>query len=402
MNAHKFFSETIPETLVWNRGIAGNRDHRRVDNSGLGLQGSTDVYMIVATKSSLLEKEITPILREPMFYPKMSAWCFFGHDRQIARSSVSATPHAKMAPKVFKIAPEPDVVIVLVDPLVNARSLKEPIVGFPGRTISQSTCDNESVTTTSVGYLTPKTEATVTEGTLAQTESYVIPEGSVYYHVFLGCLKAAISFFRKLQNFDMLHVFPDGQIYITATNMDETALLNILYIIHFRNNLVPREVSLEQLARTAVLVDHFHYHEAVQIVSDIWCQHVKSVTNLPHAAARTQILQIYVALVFCQEDWFNQATQRAKLYSKRFNPGHIRFAHRGSHWMPQLLTESGHNYFLGQSVDDAMKEVEGFAQPVVWSGSKFANHNCGFTTVKKDYKVYVEGALLEDYQNGIA
>jgi hypothetical protein len=184
--------------------------------------------------------------------------------------------------------------------------------------------DDESVSTISVDCATPRTDDMENisldcffDAAQAEIEAKcsIVPEGSFHYHVSLGCLKAASPRFRTLKNLEPSYAFPDGKIYIIAHNMDETAFLHLLNIIHFRNILVVREIGLEQLARTAILVRYLNCAEAVQMFSDIWCDNVEVCTSVPNRVSRTLMLHICVALVFRRHGWFEDAINAASLHS---------------------------------------------------------------------------------------
>ncbi|RYP62552.1 hypothetical protein DL771_009682 [Monosporascus sp. 5C6A] len=58
-------------------------------------------------------------------------------------------------------------------------------------------------------------------------------------------------------------VTSDGCRYIHTEEWDPNALLVLMQIIHGRNWGIPRSVSLEMLAKIAVLVDYYKCHEAL-------------------------------------------------------------------------------------------------------------------------------------------
>ncbi|KAI1370165.1 hypothetical protein F4677DRAFT_458078 [Hypoxylon crocopeplum] len=102
---------------------------------------------------------------------------------------------------------------------------------------------------------------------------------------------------------------PDGCRCVDAEDWDEDAMLILMQVIHGRNHQVPRSVTLEMLARIAVLVDYYKCHEAVTIWSDMWINALRR--TLPATCNRDLILWILVALVFEQQSLFNAATKVA-------------------------------------------------------------------------------------------
>ncbi|RYC54365.1 hypothetical protein CHU98_g11841 [Xylaria longipes] len=108
-------------------------------------------------------------------------------------------------------------------------------------------------------------------------------------------------------------ISPDGHRSICAEDWDGTALLILMQVIHGRCYSVPRLMSLEMLAKIAVLVDYYQCHEVIKIWSDIWIE--KLACSIPKTCTRELLLWILIAFVFEQKDLFAEATKVAIEYS---------------------------------------------------------------------------------------
>ncbi|KAI1139120.1 hypothetical protein F5Y05DRAFT_403713 [Hypoxylon sp. FL0543] len=105
-------------------------------------------------------------------------------------------------------------------------------------------------------------------------------------------------------------IHSDGCRHVEAQDWDENAMVILMQVIHGLNRKVPRSVTLEMLAKIAVLVDYYKCHEAVMLWSDIWIDELKKIP-LPTEVNRELILWILVAYVFGKEDLFKNATKVA-------------------------------------------------------------------------------------------
>ncbi len=127
---------------------------------------------------------------------------------------------------------------------------------------------------------------------------------------------------------------PDGRVHIPLEDLDETAVIIVMNIIHryvqlatsfinetkvitqasSRGSRVPRTLDLETLAKIAVFVDRYKCFDAVEVYVDRWI--AKLQARLPTTTDdRSLILWAFVAYTFHQEEIFELATQRAILHS---------------------------------------------------------------------------------------
>jgi hypothetical protein len=74
---------------------------------------------------------------------------------------------------------------------------------------------------------------------------------------------------------------------------------------------MPRRVSLELLAKIAVLVDYYGCYEAVEVFAELWLQELKSQRQLPAHVSRELVLWLCVSWVFGDADTFTSVTSTA-------------------------------------------------------------------------------------------
>ncbi|KAH8883524.1 hypothetical protein GQ53DRAFT_752983 [Thozetella sp. PMI_491] len=100
-------------------------------------------------------------------------------------------------------------------------------------------------------------------------------------------------------------------IEITAAEWDTEALLIVMNIIHGHVRRVPRSISLEMLAKIAVLVDYYKCYEVVELFSDCWIESLVKQQLLPQEHDRDLVLWLTVAWVFSQDTLFTNVSKLA-------------------------------------------------------------------------------------------
>jgi hypothetical protein len=113
----------------------------------------------------------------------------------------------------------------------------------------------------------------------------------------------------------------DNRHHITAECWDEEAFLILLNIFHLRVRKIPATVSLEMLAKIAVLVDYYELDGAEVMERELnsWIDAVRRIDPLPDSYCRDLMLWICVARVFAMDEEFRRATMVAAKGSQ----GHI-------------------------------------------------------------------------------
>jgi hypothetical protein len=125
-------------------------------------------------------------------------------------------------------------------------------------------------------------------------------------------LMLASPYFKKALNGPWEESAPDTadhRLYISAEDWDPQAFLILMHIIHGRNGQVPRSVSLELLAKIAVLVDYYECYEAVEVFAEIWLRQLKE--QVPKKINRELILWLCVSWIFSAADIFTAVTKTA-------------------------------------------------------------------------------------------
>lgn len=100
-----------------------------------------------------------------------------------------------------------------------------------------------------------------------------------------------------------------GSVEITADSWDLEALLILLRIIHCQHHNVPRQLSLELLAKVAVLSDYYDCQAVLGIFSDIWIPKLKE--TIPTTYSRNLMLWLWISWFFKLSTQFRQVTSVA-------------------------------------------------------------------------------------------
>ncbi|KAL1612291.1 hypothetical protein SLS60_000515 [Paraconiothyrium brasiliense] len=137
-------------------------------------------------------------------------------------------------------------------------------------------------------------------------------EASVLYYVSSRHLILASTWFRRAlvteKWAESKRNEKDGLIHIEADDWDSNAFLIFLNIIHLQNRKVPREISMDDLAKIAVFVDYYECAEAVEPFTNMWKEHLTTADPVPATYCRNLTLWICSAWVFEWKDQFNEAT----------------------------------------------------------------------------------------------
>ncbi|KAL5042065.1 hypothetical protein BDW71DRAFT_200860 [Aspergillus fruticulosus] len=119
----------------------------------------------------------------------------------------------------------------------------------------------------------------------------------VFKKILTGGWKESVTYLRK------------GSVEITAESWDLEALLVLLRSIHCQNHHMPRKLTLEMLAKVAVLADYYDCREAIDILGHIWINALEEA--IPLTYCRDLILWLWVSWFFQLPAHFKQATSTA-------------------------------------------------------------------------------------------
>lgn len=95
---------------------------------------------------------------------------------------------------------------------------------------------------------------------------------------------------------------------------DPDALRILMDIMHGRTRKVPKSISLEMLAKIAVLVDYYQCLEVVEVWVNMWIEPLK--ITAPKRYSRDTILWMCISWVFRQRVLFQAATSAALMHSR--------------------------------------------------------------------------------------
>ncbi|KAJ0103737.1 hypothetical protein J7T55_011007 [Diaporthe amygdali] len=101
----------------------------------------------------------------------------------------------------------------------------------------------------------------------------------------------------------------DGLRHIEASDWDDQALLLLMRVRHGLNREVPRKITLEMLAKIAVLVDYYDCHEAVELAVNMWIDAFKD--SRPLDCNRDLPLWLLISSTFRQPETFRSITKTA-------------------------------------------------------------------------------------------
>lgn len=164
-------------------------------------------------------------------------------------------------------------------PVVKEPAVKEPAVEESAKTGFICELPNES-------YIRIQVSA-----------KHLILASPVFKKIITGSWKESITYLQK------------GSVEINAEGWDTEALLILLRVIHCQYNSVPRKMTLEMLAKVAVLVDYYRCNEAMSICTDIWIGSLEE--KIPTGYSRDLILWLWVSWIFQLSAQFKEATSTA-------------------------------------------------------------------------------------------
>lgn len=137
-------------------------------------------------------------------------------------------------------------------------------------------------------------------------------EEGIRFQVCAGNLKSASPWFNRALNKDVWMESSrnpeDGWFRITAQDWDEEAFVILMNVLHLRNHKVPRTLTLQMLAKFALLVDYYECNESVDLAVSIWVADLRVKAPIPKTYCRDLILWIWISWTFKLSDLFKQAT----------------------------------------------------------------------------------------------
>lgn len=167
-------------------------------------------------------------------------------------------------------------------------------------------CEKE--TTPSYAMMNDAEDLKPVSKTLTETAA----EGRIQFRVCAGNLMSASPWFNRVltkngwmeSNWD-----PEVRWFrIAAEDWDEEALVILMNVFHLRNHRVPRAITLEMLAKIAVLADYYECSDSIQLFVDIWLADLQQRAPIPMTYCRDLILWLWISWALRLSETFEQVT----------------------------------------------------------------------------------------------
>ncbi|KAJ5585246.1 uncharacterized protein N7459_005046 [Penicillium hispanicum] len=154
----------------------------------------------------------------------------------------------------------------------------------------------------------PAYKKAATEGNFAELEvcscfriqvsaKHLMFSSPVFKRILAGGWKESITYFQK------------GSVEVTAESWDIEALMILLKAIHGQFYHIPKKLSLEMLAKVAVIADYYDCKEALHFLKDMWITNTEE--DIPTTASRDLILWLWIAWFFQLPSEFKSTTSIA-------------------------------------------------------------------------------------------
>lgn len=103
-----------------------------------------------------------------------------------------------------------------------------------------------------------------------------------------------------------------GLVEVPAEGRDSEALLNIIRAMHRQYSLIPKKVTLEMLAKIAVISNYYDCKYVLYIITDIWFSSLdQNITS-----SRDLVLWLWVSWFFKHPTQFKEASSTALSWSE--------------------------------------------------------------------------------------
>jgi hypothetical protein len=144
-------------------------------------------------------------------------------------------------------------------------------------------------------------------------------EEGIRFQVCAGNLMSASPWFNRAMKkngwMESTCNLEDSLFHLSAQDWDEEAFVILMDVFHLRNNKVPRAITLEMLAKFAVLADYYECSESVDLFVNIWLADLRVKTPIPTTYCRDLILWLWISWIFKLPELFKQVTAVAIVQS---------------------------------------------------------------------------------------
>jgi len=123
-------------------------------------------------------------------------------------------------------------------------------------------------------------------------------------------MNASPRFRKELTSWGESLKAEDDLYHLEASDWDPEAFGILLNTLHLRHRKVPKELTLEMLAKVAVLVDYYKCWEAFDFIAPIWITHARKHWPVDLTVTRHSMLWMMVSWVFKLPREFTYTTER--------------------------------------------------------------------------------------------
>ncbi|KAJ5903149.1 hypothetical protein N7504_005532 [Penicillium tannophilum] len=116
----------------------------------------------------------------------------------------------------------------------------------------------------------------------------------VFKKLLTGGWKESITYFQK------------GSVEITAETWDIDALMIVLQAIHGQHYLMPETLTLDMLAKVAVIADYYDCKNSLYLLKDKWIENLEE--KVPTTVSRNLVLWLWIAWFFERSSQFKLST----------------------------------------------------------------------------------------------
>lgn len=123
-------------------------------------------------------------------------------------------------------------------------------------------------------------------------------------------MNASPKFRKELTSEGEAFKAEDGLYHLDTSDWDPEAFGILLNTLHLRHRKVPKELTLEMLAKVAVLVDYYKCWEAFDFIAPIWITHARKHWPVEMTITRDSMLWMMISWVFKLPREFTFTTER--------------------------------------------------------------------------------------------
>ncbi|KAJ5935977.1 hypothetical protein N7454_005275 [Penicillium verhagenii] len=195
-----------------------------------------------------------------------------------------------MYPPTHIIDPDGDVIIVL-------RNAGSPFARPLENTSEDSTTEDPAI---KAGEPTVEVEEPIAESLapsyirIQVSAKHLMFASSVFKKLLTGGWKESVTYLQK------------GSVEINADDWDTAAFLIVLRAVHGQYYDVPRKLTLEMLAKVAVISDYYECKRALNLINEIWIENLEE--EITPRISRDLILWLWIAWFFELPSQFEKST----------------------------------------------------------------------------------------------